>query len=46
MKLGPWRYSVFVMLLLGMVALPIKMILRWMVNLKYIVAMPEIFFNI
>jgi Cytochrome b(C-terminal)/b6/petD len=45
-KLGPWRYSVFVMLLLGMVALPIKMILRWTVNLKYIVAMPEIFFNI
>jgi hypothetical protein len=45
-KLGPWRYSVFVMLLLGMVALPIKMILRWTINLKYIVALPEIFFNI
>ncbi len=45
-KLGPWRYSIFVMLLLGMIALPIKMILRWTVNLKYIVAMPEIFFNI
>jgi hypothetical protein len=34
------------MLLLGMVALPVKMILRWTINLKYIVAMPEIFFNI
>jgi hypothetical protein len=45
-KMGPWRYAVFVMLLLGMVALPIKMILRWTVNLKYILAMPEIFFNI
>jgi Cytochrome b(C-terminal)/b6/petD len=45
-KLGPWRYAIFVMLLLGMVALPIKMILRWTINLKYIVAMPEIFFNI
>jgi hypothetical protein len=45
-KLGPWRYSIFVMLLLGMIALPIKMILRWTVNLKYILAMPEIFFNI
>jgi len=45
-KMGAWRYSVFVMLLLGMVALPIKMILRWTINLKYIVAMPEIFFNI
>jgi len=45
-KLGPWRYAVFVMLLLGMIALPMKMILRWTLNLKYIVAMPEIFFNI
>jgi hypothetical protein len=45
-KLGPWRYSIFVMLLLCMIALPIKMVLRWTLNLKYIVAMPEIFFNI
>ncbi|MBI3932717.1 MAG: hypothetical protein HY317_04820 [Acidobacteria bacterium] len=45
-KMGFFRYSVFVMLLLGMVALPIKMILRWTANLKYIIAMPEIFFNI
>jgi Cytochrome b(C-terminal)/b6/petD len=45
-KMGPWRYAIFVMLLLGMVALPVKMILRWTINLKYIVAMPEIFFNI
>jgi hypothetical protein len=45
-KMGPWRYSVFVMLLLFMIALPIKMVLRWTLNLKYIVAMPEIFFNI
>jgi len=45
-KMGPWRYSVFVMLLLSMIALPIKMVLRWLFNLKYIVAMPEIFFNI
>jgi hypothetical protein len=45
-KMGPWRYAVFVMLLLGMIALPIKMLLRWTINLKYIIAMPEIFFNI
>jgi len=45
-KMGPWRYSVFVILLLSMIALPIKMVLRWTLNLKYIVAMPEIFFNI
>ena len=45
-KLGTVRYSVFVFLLLAMMALPIKMVLRWLFNLKYIVAMPEIFFNI
>jgi uncharacterized membrane protein YdjX (TVP38/TMEM64 family) len=45
-KMGPWRYAIFVMLLLCMMALPIKMLLRWTLNLKYIVAMPEIFFNI
>jgi Cytochrome b(C-terminal)/b6/petD len=45
-KLGFFRYSVFVMLLLLQIALPIKMVLRWLFNLKYIVAMPEIFFNI
>jgi hypothetical protein len=45
-KMGPFRYSVFVLLLLSMIALPIKMALRWLFNLKYIVAMPEIFFNI
>jgi hypothetical protein len=44
--MGPWRYAIFVMLLLSMIALPIKMVLRWLFNLKYIVAMPEIFFNI
>jgi hypothetical protein len=26
--------------------LPIKMVLRWTINLKYIVAIPELFFNI
>jgi len=45
-KLGPVRYSVFVLLFLSMMALPIKMVLRWLFNLKYVVAMPEIFFNI
>jgi hypothetical protein len=45
-KLGPWRYSVFVLLLLLQISLVIKMGLRWVFNLKYIVALPEIFFNI
>jgi hypothetical protein len=45
-KMGPWRYGMFVFLLLAMISLPIKMVLRWTLNLKYIVALPEIFFNI
>lgn len=45
-KLGPVRYSIMVMLLLMMVSLPIKMYLRWLFNLKYLVAIPEFFFNI
>ncbi len=45
-QLGFVRYNVLVFLLLFMASLPIKMILRWTVNLKYIVAIPEFFFNI
>ena len=36
----------FGFLFLMMMALPIKMLLRWIFNLKYIVGIPEIFFNI
>ncbi len=45
-KLGAARYSILVMLILMMLALPIKMYLRWALNLQYIVAIPEFFFNI
>jgi Cytochrome b(C-terminal)/b6/petD len=45
-KLGPPRYYVTVFLFLMMMSLPIKMLARWIFNLKYIVAIPEIFFNI
>ena len=45
-KLDPVRYSILVTLFLTMLALPIKMYLRWAFNLKYIVAIPEFFFNI
>ncbi len=45
-NLGAIRYGIFVFLLLCMVALPIKMLLRWTVNLKYFVSIPEAFFNI
>src|SRR5215813_12708268 len=45
-KMGPPRYLIGVSLALMMLSLPIKMYLRWIFNLKYIVAIPEIAFNI
>lgn len=46
MRMGFIRYMVFANLVLFMACLPIKMVLRWSLNLKYIVAIPEWFFNI
>ena len=43
---GPVRYAFLMLFGLSMFALPIKMYLRWFFNLKYIVAIPEYFFNI
>ncbi len=45
-KMGFLRYMTMITLLLFMLSLPIKMVLRWIFNLKYIVAIPEYFFNI
>jgi hypothetical protein len=45
-KLGAARFYVSVFLFLSMMSLPIKMLARWIFNLKYVVAIPEIFFNI
>jgi len=45
-KMGLVRYAILINLTLLMAALPIKMILRWVLNLKYIVSIPEFFFNI
>jgi hypothetical protein len=45
-KMGFIRFMILVNLIQFMAALPIKMILRWAINLKYIVFFPEIFFNI
>lgn len=44
-NLGRARYWIMVLLLLMMLALPLKMILRWTVSLSYVVSMPEYFFN-
>lgn len=45
-RLGVLRYSIFIVFLLMAISLPIKMYLRWLFNIKYIVAIPEFFFNI
>jgi hypothetical protein len=44
--MGPARYYVGCLLLLIMLLMPMKMFLRWTLNLKFIVAVPEISFNI
>jgi hypothetical protein len=45
-KLGPPRYYVSVFLFLAMMSLPLKMLSRWIFNLKYVVNIGEYFFNI
>jgi len=45
-KMGIFRFLVFSNLALWMAVLPIKMVLRWAFSLKYIVGIPEWFFNI
>ena len=45
-ELGALRFGVVVNLGLLMFALPVKMILRWTINLKYVVYLPEILTNI
>jgi hypothetical protein len=46
LKMGGPRYYTGAFLFLIMMALPIKMVLRWLFNLKYIVHIQEVFFNI
>lgn len=45
-RMGVLRFLVFSNLILWMAILPIKMLLRWGFDLKYIVGIPEYFFNI
>jgi len=44
-KMGLVRYMIMANMMLLMLTLPIKMILRWSFNLKYIISMPEISLN-
>ena len=43
--LGVVRYGITAFLFLTMMALPIKMLLRWFFNIKYVVAIPWINMN-
>ena len=42
-KLGPARFYVTAFLFLMMLSLPVKMLTRWVFNLKYVVSIPEFF---
>ena len=44
-RMGFIRFMVMANLMLFMASLPIKMVLRWVFNLKYLIAIPEYFFN-
>ena len=44
-QMGFIRFMVLANLLLFMASLPIKMVLRWVFNLKYLISIPEYFFN-
>ena len=46
LKMGFVRYMVMSNLLLFMALLPMKMVLRWTLNLKYIISIPEYFLNL
>jgi hypothetical protein len=45
-KMGFFRYMLLANLMLLMMSLPLKMMLRWTFNLKYIIYIPEIFLNL
>ncbi|MGB8854740.1 MAG: hypothetical protein WCC69_14390 [Pirellulales bacterium] len=44
-KMGFIRYMIMANLMLLMLTLPIKMLLRWTLNLKYIISIPELSLN-
>jgi len=44
-QMGRGRYWIMTLLLVMMIALPLKMILRWTCDLSYVVSMPEYFFS-
>jgi len=45
-RMGLIRFMVMSNLFLLMMLLPIKMVLRWTINLKYLIAIPEYLLNL
>ena len=45
-EMGAARFHIFLQFLLWFGLVPLKMLLRWTVNLKYLVSLPEWFFNV
>jgi hypothetical protein len=45
-QLDPPRMAIVIMLMLFMISMPAKMLGRWLINLKYVVYIPEFFFNL
>jgi hypothetical protein len=45
-KRGPVNYTIQMLLLLSMIAIPVKMVLRLFFHVKYIITIPEIFLNL
>jgi len=45
-EMGPVRFMVMMHLFLWFCLVPTKMVLRWTANLKYIIGIPEFFFNV
>ena len=45
-QMGLVRYGIMVFLLLTMLLMPIKMVLRWTLNLHYVVGITEWFLNV
>ena len=44
-EMGKARFAAMILWLIMMLALPLKMLLRWTCNLSYVVSMPEYYFN-
>ncbi len=41
-RIGGWRFAILMALLVLMALLPIKMLLRWTLGVKYLLFLPEL----